>query len=142
MLLCSGREDAILKLYPRTPGATGSLLPPIPVLHLIRANISPDFGPGASNGWRCSYYQGIELSIGFNFSPISIPPAGACAQAVRGEDSGVAFATYGCSQQQRLVSVRLICQEASISQIRISPNISISCLFEILMRVHVLLVLP
>jgi hypothetical protein len=29
-------------------------LPPTPVLHPIQTKISPDFGPKASNGWRCS----------------------------------------------------------------------------------------
>jgi hypothetical protein len=36
---------------------TGKMWLPTPVLHLIRTKISPDFGPGASNGWRCSKPQ-------------------------------------------------------------------------------------
>jgi hypothetical protein len=60
------REDAILKLYPRLWSnagvTTGKIMPPTPVLHPIRAKISPDFGPGASNGWRCFYGIGVSVT--------------------------------------------------------------------------------
>jgi hypothetical protein len=46
MLLCSGREDAILKLYPRTPRCDWKFAPTHARFTSIRANISPDFGPG------------------------------------------------------------------------------------------------
>jgi hypothetical protein len=53
MLLCSGKPLFWNYIRERR-GATGNYIPPTPVLHPIRAKISPDFGPGGSNGWRCS----------------------------------------------------------------------------------------
>jgi hypothetical protein len=58
------REDDFLKLSSlmgECRGATGKVFPPTPYLHPIRCLLCPDFRPGASNGWRCSYPFRNEL---------------------------------------------------------------------------------